>query len=347
MGFFKDCEGLLLFLSVYVIFILQILLIVYVDDKENPEGNIILTLHKIIFYIIMFLTFYSHLQTGVTDPGSIDYYNNLDIIEFYYFVYKDINIIKENINNNLFKLKNEEEENEEDEYNPYSDEDNTKFENKSSIDTKLRKEIRKQLHLETSRCYNCHAVRPMNVHHCNVCHSCIIDRDHHCPWINNCVGIFNKKYFILFNMYAFISVIYASFIFYYYTAFKNYKRFRNDIVKFLIGFFWALFAVIYGIFVAILVFEQRDNVLREFKMYDKNKEIKKILMGLKMRIIFGGDFSFKWFMPFYEGGQRHLYFFIRKKKLELYQKSKQAKNKEIKNDNEEIEKINEEKEKNE
>ena len=55
----------------------------------------------------MFLTFYSHLLTGITDPGSINYNNNLDIIEFYYFVYKDINIIKENINNSF--LKNNEE----------------------------------------------------------------------------------------------------------------------------------------------------------------------------------------------------------------------------------------------
>jgi hypothetical protein len=32
----------------------------------------------------------------VTDPGSINYFNNLDILEFYYFIYRDINLIIEN-----------------------------------------------------------------------------------------------------------------------------------------------------------------------------------------------------------------------------------------------------------
>ena len=80
MAFYKNCENLSFFLSVHVIFILQILLVFYIEDKESKDENIVLLIHKIIFYLILFLTFYSHLQISITDPGSINYYNNLNIL---------------------------------------------------------------------------------------------------------------------------------------------------------------------------------------------------------------------------------------------------------------------------
>ena len=328
MRFFKDCEGLCFFFSVHLIFFIQIYLIHNVEDKDD---NIILFLHKIIFCIIMFLTFFSHFQIAQTDPGIIDYYNNIDMIEFYYFVYKDIISLREEYN---LKYKGIKDDNRDNYYS--SDEEEKEIELKSEISDKMKNIISKKFKIHFTRCKSCYVVRPYDAHHCRTCHCCILEQDHHCPWINNCVGIFNKKYFILFNIYAFISVIYCSFIYYYYTIIVNYKNFVNNVVQNIIAICWGIFAFIYGLFVIIMAVEQRDNVKKEFKKYWKDKEIQKQMIKIKMRIIFGRNFSFKWFLPFYEGGKRYIYFFLRQKKMELYLKQKELKRKEVKeniNDN--------------
>ena len=328
MRFFKDCEGLCFFFSVHLIFFIQIYLVHNVEDKDD---NIILFLHKLIFCIIMLLTFFSHFQIAQTDPGIIDYYNNIDMIEFYYFVYKDIISLREEYN---LKYKENKDDNRDNYYT--SDEEEKEIELKSEISDKMKNIISKKFKIHFTRCKSCYVVRPYDAHHCRTCHCCILEQDHHCPWINNCVGIFNKKYFILFNIYAFISVIYCSFIYYYYTIIVNYKNFVNNVVQNIIAICWGIFAFIYGLFVIIMAAEQRDNVKKEFKKYWKDKEIQKQMIKIKMRIIFGRNFSFKWFLPFYEGGKRYIYFFLRQKKMELYLKQKDLKRKEVKdnvNDN--------------
>lgn len=47
-------------------------------------------------------------------------------------------------------------------------------------------------------CLRCKLKRPLRTHHCSKCEKCIYVREHHCYFINNCVGKYNYRPFILF-----------------------------------------------------------------------------------------------------------------------------------------------------
>lgn len=50
----------------------------------------------------------------------------------------------------------------------------------------------------TELCPDCKVIRTARSRHCAICNVCVERFDHHCPWINNCVGINNHNYFLMF-----------------------------------------------------------------------------------------------------------------------------------------------------
>jgi hypothetical protein len=57
----------------------------------------------------------------------------------------------------------------------------------------------------------CNVFKPERCHHCSSCGRCVLNMDHHCPWVNNCIGFWNRKPFILLLIYVLVSAYYSSF----------------------------------------------------------------------------------------------------------------------------------------
>mmetsp|Transcript_16849 Transcript_16849/g.25340 ORF Transcript_16849/g.25340 Transcript_16849/m.25340 type:complete len:331 (-) Transcript_16849:55-1047(-) len=57
-------------------------------------------------------------------------------------------------------------------------------------------------------CRHCRCVKPPRAHHDSITGKCVYEMDHFCPWMNNCIGYYNYKYFVLFMAYLFVGCVY-------------------------------------------------------------------------------------------------------------------------------------------
>ena len=52
--------------------------------------------------------------------------------------------------------------------------------------------------------------KPDRAHFCKILGRCVLKFDHFMPWINNAVGFFNFKYFLLFVVYTALTLVLAA-----------------------------------------------------------------------------------------------------------------------------------------
>lgn len=73
-------------------------------------------------------------------------------------------------------------------------------------------------------CEHCDKYRPACAWHCKTCNVCILKRDHHCFIFNRCVGLKNRRYFIMYLAHLFVAMIYST----YYSLVFIYAKFQHD-----------------------------------------------------------------------------------------------------------------------
>ena len=342
MAFYKDVSGVVLLVLILLIFISQFFFIYFIEGRppnnffQSPKYyyNMVLLVHKIIYYIILFLSSYSYLLTAFVEPGEINPSNNKEIIEFYYVIHEPLikraiyitnvktpqairKIILNGTNENKNDINKEENKNfnydisnDEDELiNNDSDNDDFNFQPITSVTDVVKKNVAKKYFMKLTRCKNCFVVRPSTGHHCKICHKCILDQDHHCPWVNNCIGLFNKKYFFLFLFYSLLSSLHSIFLFCYYDLYKNFDKFGENGFLLFFDVMNVVIGVVIIIFSGFMIYDQYDTIVNQCTLCDYNHGVllERSSVKQQFQIIFGGVYNFRWWLPFFAGGNYNFF----------------------------------------
>jgi len=195
------CAAITYMLHLYGVYAVCLVLIPPWMSSVNTEGIRTIScfghLNRVAFTLVAILAVYAHFKAMTTNPGAVPP-DAIPVEEFN----KLINPIKDNnerenlnaTNNNSSNITNG------------CEQQGSSLMVEDPLPTlKPFPPIRKGRRL----CRRCNAFKPKRAHHCSICKRCIIKMDHHCPWVNNCVGIGNHKYFLLFIFYTCLSCMYS------------------------------------------------------------------------------------------------------------------------------------------
>ena len=301
---------IVIFLITYTVIFLQLWAVVITEDKTELKSY--LFYHKIYFYILLIMIIWSQIKCAITDAGRITKINNPTVLEFYLNIH-DLAIRRAEKFNSTYGdafFKNIHDDDEEmkslnDSEEEVSDEDEEDYKPETSISDEVMNSIKSEYKVKLRRCFQCYVVRPPRGHHCSFCKGCMMKMDHHCPWVNNCIGQFTQKFFILFCFYSFFACLEVLIIEFYYGYYKSRTLFIGKLKTTGIVI-QILFNIIFLIFSFIMLRDQwgiiqNDSTMIDLKKkrFEEKRDISEVLNET-----FGCGFGLSWFLPIKIGGYK-------------------------------------------
>ena len=301
---------IVIFLITYTVIFLQLWAVVITEDKTELKSY--LFYHKIYFYILLIMIIWSQIKCAITDAGRITKINNPTVLEFYLNIH-DLAIRRAEKFNSTYGdafFKNIHDDDEEmkslnDSEEEVSDEDEEDYKPETSISDDVMNSIKSEYKVKLRRCFQCYVVRPPRGHHCSFCKGCMMKMDHHCPWVNNCIGQFTQKFFILFCFYSFFACLEVLIIEFYYGYYKSRTLFIGKLKTTGIVI-QILFNIIFLIFSFIMLRDQwgiiqNDSTMIDLKKkrFEEKRDISEVLNET-----FGCGFGLSWFLPIKIGGYK-------------------------------------------
>ena len=157
-------------------------------------------------------------------------------------------------------------------------------------------------------CLICNAFKPERSHHCSVCNICVLNMDHHCPWVDNCIGFYNRKYFMQLLFFVVILTIYVDISELYFVADMCIKLLKKHIKYselFHVGLVVISYAAVFVFSIIITMFLKfhiklvlNNSTTIESLDTDHKKDNEKFNLGCRQNWeqVFGVEPLF-WFIP--------------------------------------------------
>ena len=164
-------------------------------------------------------------------------------------------------------------------------------------------------------CLICNAFKPERSHHCSVCNICVLNMDHHCPWVDNCIGFYNRKFFMQLLLYVVILTIYVDISEFYFVVNLAIKLFKQHIkysqiarATLVIFAYLAIFIfsiIITNFFKFHIGLVLKNSTTIESLDQEHQKDFQKFNLSPRenWEQVFGCDSLF-WFLPFPTKGGR-------------------------------------------